>query len=97
MTPILDGQAAARAAEERFEVIPTAPGQGDVLGKLLGARDDSRREMGREAKPLLLVELRILEGCQPLDLVELWGDQTDLLHEESLAQHGPDGSAAGTL
>ncbi len=97
LTPILDGQAAARAAEEPLEIIPTAPRQGEVLSELLGARDDSRGEVSQEAKPLLLVELGVLGGRQSLDLVELGGDQTDLLHEEPLAQHGPDGSAAGTL
>lgn len=71
LTPVLDGQGAPRAAEERLEAIPTPPGQGDVLGKLLGARDDARGEGGRQAEPLLFVELRVLEGRQPLDLVEL--------------------------
>ncbi len=55
LTPILDGQGAPRAAEERLEVIPTPPGQGDVLGKLLGARDDEplvARSEGRAQLPL---------------------------------------------
>ena len=42
LAPILDGQGAPRAAEERLEVVPTAPGQGDVLGKLLPAHAMTR-------------------------------------------------------
>src|SRR5262249_45228612 len=56
---IFDVEGASRAAEERLEFISTAPGQGNVLGQFLGARDDARGEGGREAKPLLLVELRV--------------------------------------
>jgi len=49
-------------AEEGLENGEAAPGQREVLRKVLRARDDPRRHGGRESHALPLVELGVLEG-----------------------------------
>jgi hypothetical protein len=57
-------------------------------GSIRGARDDARRGGRREPHALLLVELRVLEGGQPLDLIDHGRGQLRLLDEEPLDEYG---------
>ena len=56
--------------KQRLQLLATPAGQSDVIGEILGAGDHPRGERGRQPQALLLVELRILEGRQSLDLVQ---------------------------
>jgi hypothetical protein len=58
-----------------------------VIGEILGTGDHPRGKGGRQPEALLLVELRVLEGAQTLDLVQVRGGQPGLLDEEPLGQH----------
>ena len=58
-----------------------------MLREIFGAGDHSRGERRRQSHALLLVELRILEGRNTLDLVEQRRGQTRLRDEEPLREH----------
>ena len=67
---IVDCEPDAVLTHEMFQVGGATPRQCYVLRKLLCAGDDSRRERGRQAHALLLVELRVLKRGEPLDPVQ---------------------------
>ena len=58
-----------------------------MLREIFGAGDHPRGERSRQPHALLLVELRILEGRNTLDLVEQRRGQTCLGDEEPLREH----------
>jgi hypothetical protein len=61
-----------------------------VLPGLLGAGDDARRERGRQSHILPLVELRVLEGRDALDLIQESTREPRLLDEEALGENRTD-------
>ena len=67
-----------------------------MLWMILGAGDDPWGGGRREPHRLLLVELGVLEGGQPLDPVDQEGWQPHLFHEESLGKNRPDLCRQGT-
>src|SRR5258708_20383993 len=77
-------------AKQRLEICPAASRKSNVLRQFLRAGDHARRGRCRETHALPLVELGVLEGCQPLDLVEQWRWQAGLLDEELLGENGAD-------
>lgn len=86
LPPVLDLEPDSVLTEKCLQIGPAAPRKGDVPLQLLRAPDHPRCQGGREAHALLLVELRVLEGSQPLDLVEHRGGQPGLLDEETLRE-----------
>ena len=64
-------------------------GRATCCRQVLGARDDPRRQRRRQPHALLLVELRVLEGGKPLDLVQERRGQAGLLDEEPLREDRP--------
>ncbi len=84
---VLDDELHALISEQGLEVGQASTGDCQMLWKVLGAGDDSRRAPRRQAHPLLLVELGILEGGEPLNLVEQRRGQARLLDEEPLGAH----------
>ena len=60
-----------------------------MFRELLGAGDDARGGRRREPHALFLVELGILEGRKPLDLVEERRWEAGLLNKQALREHGP--------
>src|SRR6266403_3434158 len=53
---------------------------------LLSTRNDTRSSRRGEAHPLFLVELRILEGCKPLELIQERRGQAALLDIKALRE-----------
>src|SRR5258708_17872560 len=77
-------------AKQRLEICPAASRKSNVLRQFLRAGDHARRGRCRETHALPVVELVVLEGSQPLDLVEQWRWQAGLLDEELLGENGAD-------
>ena len=86
---VVDYQTHAILLEQGLEVMTASARQGDMLGEFLGARDHAWCARGGQEHPLLLVELGVLEGGQPLDLIEECGRKVGLEDVESLGQDGP--------
>ena len=74
-------------AEQGVEIGSAASGQRDMLREIFGAGNHPRGERRRQSHALLFVELRILEGCNTLDLVEQRRGQTSLRDEEPLREY----------
>src|SRR5260370_17465310 len=53
---------------------------------LLSTRNDTRSSRRGEAHPLFLVELWILEGCKPLELIQKRSGQAALLDKKALRE-----------
>jgi hypothetical protein len=88
LTLILNIEGNSVARDQIFEITPAPSRQGNVLGQLFRAGDHSRGQCRRQPHALLLVELGVLEGRQALDLVQQGGGKADLVHEETLREHG---------
>lgn len=73
-------------AKERLQVRPASSWKANVLSQVFRAGDHPRRQRGGEAHALLLVELGVLEGGEPLDLVQEGRGQAGLLDEETLGE-----------
>jgi len=67
---VLDLERDAVYPQQHLELGLASSRQAHELRQILGARDHSRRRRRREVHVLLLVELRVLEGREPLDLVD---------------------------
>jgi hypothetical protein len=90
MSLVFYGEGDAVLPEQVFDLLLTSAGQSDVLGKFLHAGDDARRSRCGQPHHLLLVKLRVLEGCDPLDLVQQRGWQPGLLDEQPLREDAMD-------
>jgi hypothetical protein len=73
MTLVLYDQSDAALSEHVFDLLLAAAGHSDMLGEFFRAGDDARRPCRGESHHLLLVELGILEGGDPLDLIQQSG------------------------
>ena len=90
LAPVLNAQGHAMFAQQNFRVVQAAPGQRDMLSQFLSTRDDARCERRGKAHALFLVEFRILEGSQALELIEKWGRQSSFFNEEPLCENCTD-------
>ncbi len=70
LPPVVDDERHAVVAKKIREVVATAPRQRNVLRELLCTGDHAWRIGRREPHALSLVELEVLEGREPFDLVE---------------------------
>ena len=81
---IVDGETHPILVEEGLEIGATPSRQREVLGELLGTGDHAGSQGGGQSHPLFLVEFRVLEGRQTLDLVEQRGGEIGLRNEKAL-------------
>lgn len=76
----------AELAQQLSQVRQAAPRQGQRVALILGARDHAGRQMRGAPQPLPLVELRVLESCEALHLVDQCGGQARLVDEQARLQ-----------
>ena len=93
---IVDDELTVGGRKKRLEFVAAAARQCDVLRQFLGARDHARGERSGQSEALFLVEFRILEGGEALDLVQMRRREPRFLHEEPLGQHGADDRRDGS-
>jgi len=67
---VFDHKGNAVRDEELLQIAPASPGERNMTREILRAGDDSRSQDRRESEALPPVELGVLEGCKPLDLVK---------------------------
>jgi len=70
VTLVINGERDTMFSEQVFEIAAAASRQRDVFRKLFGAGDDPRRDRRRQPHAVPLVEFWVLEGGEPLDLVQ---------------------------
>src|SRR5574341_1912502 len=67
---VLDVEGHAVPAKQCFQLRTASPWKAYMPCQVFSTGDHSRRQSRREPHALLLVELRVLEGREPLDLVQ---------------------------
>ena len=82
------------SSEQLLEIRKASTRERDMQGEFLGARDHPRYRRGRQSHALLLIELRILERREPLDLVQKGRREALLRDEQPLREHGRDSRGA---
>ena len=76
--------------KQLLQVADAATWESNVLRVVFGARDDARRERRRQSHLLPLVELRVLECREALDLIQERTREPRLLDEDTLGENRAD-------
>jgi hypothetical protein len=87
---VVEPEANSVLGEQVAQVADAASRESKVSRVLLGAGDDPRRERRRGPHLLPLVELRVLEGREALDLIQERAREPRLLDEDALGENRTD-------
>lgn len=83
---VTNGHANTKVSERLTNIVEAPARQSDVMGVILGARDDTPLVIGRQAHRLSSVELRVLKRSQPKQLVSKARVQSFLGDVDLIAQ-----------